>query len=569
MLTNLYIKNFALIDELSIEFSEGLTIITGETGAGKSILIGALNQVLGIRASSDLVRSGANKAVVEAVLIPRNTEQVHTILEHAGIDAEEELFLRREISAKGQSRCFVNDTPCTLQVLRSIGDLLIDLHGQHEHQFLLHPDTHVTMLDGFGVLDKNIETYKQIHATLKEQRKELDHLQANAERLQEKRDLLEYQLRELESLNLRKGEQTELEEEMTLLEHSETRFELSSSLSELLYDSEHSAFVQTSEAVQLLSRLSAIDKSFSEHLNDAETARNLIEEISRTVRDYSGQIEFNPDRLESLRQRQLLFQKAVKKYGKSIDELLSLKESIAEELSLEENLSDRTAAITQEIDTLREQLSSLARTISSARKKTAERLEKKISHELGQLGIPNGVFNVSLIQECNESGNITLDGRRYSAFDNGYDRVEFLLSTNIGESPKPLSKIASGGEISRIMLAMKRVLAEHTAMPILIFDEIDTGISGRIADAVGRSLRKLSKTHQIISITHLPQIAAMADRHLSVEKMVQEDRTVTTVRPLDAEEHVTAVACLLSGRERSESFLRAAAELIEHAMSAG
>ncbi len=568
MLTNLYIKNFALIDELSIEFSEGLTIITGETGAGKSIFIGALNQVLGIRANSDLVRSGSNKAVVEAVLIPGNTEEFRTILEQADIDQEEELLLRREISAKGQSRCFVNDTPCTLQVLRSIGNLLIDLHGQHEHQFLLQPDTHSAMLDGFGLLDNETETYRQIHSKLREKRKECDNLQVNAERLQEKRDLLEYQLKELESLNLRKGEQSGIEEEMTLLEHSETRFELCSSLNELLYDSEHSAFVRISEAAQLLSRLSTIDKSFSEHFNDAETARNLIEETSRTVRDYSGQIEFNPDRLESLRQRQLLLQKAVKKYGKSIDELLSLKERIAEELSLEENLTDLTASITREIETLGTELSSVARKISSARKKTAEKLEKDISHELVNLGIPNGVFIVSISQESDENGDIIHDGQRYRAFDDGCDRIEFLLSTNIGESPKPLSRIASGGEISRVMLAMKRVLAEHTQMPILIFDEIDTGISGRIADAVGRSLRQLSKTHQIISITHLPQIAAMADRHLSVEKTVQKDRTVTTVRRLDDEEHVTAVAGLLSGKERSESSLRAAAELIEHAKNA-
>lgn len=565
MLTNLYIKNFALIEELSIAFSKGLTIITGETGAGKSILIGALNQVLGIRANSDLVRSGSSKAIIEAVLVPETPQRLHSILEETGIDQYEEILLRREISAKGQSRCFVNDSPCTLQVLRQVGDLLIDLHGQHEHQLLLHPETHVSILDGFGQLADHVESYQTIYANLKQQRKELERLVADADRMKEKRGLLEYQLKELESLDLKKGEDTELEEKITLHENSETRFSLCSTINEQLYDTERSAFVQISEAVQQLGRLSAIDKNFFAHLEDAESAKSIVEELSRTVRNYSERIEFNPELLEILRERQMQLQRTRKKYGKTIEELLDLKENIADELSMENNLSNRTEEISEEIASLRKKLSELAAGISSKRRKTADQLEQAIAHELGNLGITHGVFNVKINQDVSENGDISFGEKRYNAYDNGYDRIEFLLSTNIGESPKPLAKIASGGEISRVMLAMKSVLAENTQLPILIFDEIDTGISGKIADAVGRSLRNLSRTHQIISITHLPQIAAMADCHISVEKTVRNERTITQVRLLDDKEHVAAVANLISGRQRSESSLRAASELIEHA----
>lgn len=565
MLTSLYIKNFALIEELSIEFSKGLTIITGETGAGKSILIGALNLVLGSRASTDLIRSGCSKAVIEAILIPETPQRLATILEEAGLGIEEELILRREISAKGQSRCFINDSPCTLQVLKKAGNILIDLHGQHEHQLLLHPETHVSLLDESGQLTPLVESYRTTFENLKRKRRELEKLTADSNRLREKRDLLEYQLQELASLNLKQGEDVDIEEKITLHEHAETRFSLCSSLNELLYDNDRSAFVQLAEAVQQLSRLAGIDKSFSSYLEDAESAKTLVEELSRTVRHYSEDIEFNQEHLEILRERHMLLQRTGKKYGKSIEELIDFQEEIAAELSMENNLSERTEHIGSEIDSLRKELSNRAARLSAERHKTAAELEAAIARELESLGIPHCIFKVMITRDSSDDGDIIHNGNRYSALENGYDRIEFLISTNVGELPKPLAKIASGGEISRVMLAMKSVLAENTRLPILIFDEIDTGISGAVADAVGRSLRGLSRTHQIILITHLPQIAAMADRHLSVEKTVEGNRTISKVRKLDDEDHIAAVANLISGRQRSDSSLRAAAELVEHA----
>ncbi|NEX13827.1 MAG: DNA repair protein RecN [Prosthecochloris sp.] len=569
MLTNLYIKNFALIEELSVAFSKGLTIITGETGAGKSILIGALNQILGIRANTDLVRSGSDKAVIEAILTPEKPERLTPILEEAGIDPGEEIILRREISAKGQSRCFINDTPGTLQVLKKLGDLLVDLHGQHEHQLLLHPETHLSLLDEFGQLNPLVESYQNVFESLKKKRKELERITADADRLKEKQDLLEYQYKELDLLELKSGEQADIEEEIILHENAETRFSLCSSLSKQLYDDDLSAFVLLSEAVRQLDRLSGIDKSFSPHLQDAVSAKSLIEELSRAVRDYSDGIEFNPEKLDQLRERHMQLQRAVKKYGRPIEELIAFKDKISAELSPENDVTERTEHLRLEIDALRTTLSGLAVELSSERQKTAATIEKAITRELGRLGIPHSVFCIRITQEVSEGSDIIHDEKQFLAFENGYDRVEFLLSTNIGESPKPLAKIASGGEISRVMLAMKSVLAENTQLPILIFDEIDTGISGAVADAVGRSLRKLSRTHQIISITHLPQIAAMADNHLSVEKNLKANRTVSTVRKLNEEDHISAVADLLSGRQHSESSLLAAAELVELAKGSG
>ncbi|MBL6955963.1 MAG: DNA repair protein RecN [Chlorobium phaeobacteroides] len=569
MLTNLYIKNFALIEELSVAFSKGLTIITGETGAGKSILIGALNQILGIRANTDLVRSGSDKAVIEAILTPEKPERLTPILEEAGIDPGEEIILRREISAKGQSRCFINDTPGTLQVLKKLGDQLVDLHGQHEHQLLLHPETHLSLLDEFGQLNPLVESYQNVFKNLKKKRKELERVTTEADRLKEKQDLLEYQYKELDLLELKSGEQADIEEEIILHENAETRFSLCSSLSEQLYDDDLSAFVLLSEAVRQLDRLSGIDKSFSPHLQDAVSAKSLIEELSRAVRDYSDGIEFNPEKLDQLRERHMQLQRAVKKYGRPIEELIAFKDKISAELSPENDVTERTEHLRLEIDALRTTLSGLAVELSSERQKTAAAIEKAITRELGRLGIPHSVFCIRITQEVSEGSDIIHDEKQFLAFENGYDRVEFLLSTNIGESPKPLAKIASGGEISRVMLAMKSVLAENTQLPILIFDEIDTGISGAVADAVGRSLRKLSRTHQIISITHLPQIAAMADNHLSVEKNLKANRTVSTVRKLNEEDHISAVADLLSGRQHSESSLLAAAELVELAKGSG
>ncbi len=565
MLFSLYIRNFALIRELSVEFGPGLTIITGETGAGKSILIGALNLVLGERANSEMVRSGTSKAVIEAVLKNAGTEKINALLKTATIDPTPELIIRRELSSGGQSRCFINDTPCTTALLKQVGELLIDLHGQHEHQLLLRPETHETILDEYGAALPEVTVYRASRSLFQDLEQQLVRLKKNTAEIRDKKEMLDFQLNELNALDLKTGEEDSTETEITLLENAETLFSLSTALSDLLYNSEHSAYSSISTALHTLEKLASIDKRFAIHLEETRTAKSIVDELSRFSRSYASDIDFNPVRLDSLRERQLLLQRIGKKYGRSHPELIVFRDELDARIALENNLEEEIARIEHKITTQKAELSLNAERLSCKRQEAAHRLESAIQEHLAGLGIPNATFIVNLIHEERNDGEISIEGKTFAALPNGYDRIEFLISTNPGEKPRPLVKVASGGEISRVMLAIKSALAASAKLPILIFDEIDTGISGRIAEAVGKSLKALSRRHQIIAITHLPQIAAMADLHLSVEKSVHDDRTVTEVSVLDHESRLKAIAQLISGKNISPSSLSLAAELVDRA----
>ena len=568
MLKSLYVRDFALIDELSVSFAPGLTIITGETGAGKSILMGALNMVLGERASAEVVRGGASKAVIEAVFGGEHYESIGAMLDEEEIERTEEIILRRDISASGQSRCFINDTPCTVALLKRVGQQLVDLHGQHDHQLLLHAETHAGMLDGFGLLHAETAQYRNTLEEYRKLRRELHSLTERADDLREKRDFIDYQYRELDAAALVAGEERAIDEEINLLENAETLYSLGTELGENLYESESSAYSTLASSVHLLEKLAAIDPRFEPYLEELRGATSTVEELNRFVGRYTGGIEFNRDRLEELRERQLLLQRLGKKHGKSIDELIALRDQLSEELSLEENVAGELAAIEADIQKARTALSASAGTLSEHRREAAKRLEQEIMAGLATLGIPRSAFEVRFTREAAPDGDIEIDGTRYKAFDNGCDRVEFMISTNLGESPKPLAKVASGGEISRVMLAMKSALARSAELPILVFDEIDTGISGKVAQSVGFSLKRLSRMHQIMAITHLPQIAAMGDLHLAVMKRIEGERTFTGVTPLDDARRVEEVARLFSGETISESSRKLAEELIEAGRSA-
>ncbi len=565
MLFSLYIKNFALIQELTVEFNPGLTIITGETGAGKSILIGALNLVLGERASSDLVRSGTSKAVIEAILKEVHSEKIESLLQAANIDSAPELILRRELSSSGQSRCFINDTPCTAALLKQAGEELIDLHGQHEHQLLLHQETHETLLDDFALTTAEVTAYKNTRSSLQGLQQQLRTLKKEAAAIRDKKEIIDFQLKELNSIELKSGEEESIGTEITLLENAETLFTLSSTLNDLLYDGEHSLYSAITAALHTVEKLAAIDKRFNMHIEETRTAKSIVDELSRFTRSYTSSIDFNIKRLDTLRERQLQLQRLCKKYGRTHTELIDLKNELEAKSALEENLEEEVSRIEQEITLLKTELSLHAETLSNKRQKAASRLETAIQEQLAELGIPHATFIVNITHEEHPNGEISINDAIFTAFPCGYDKIEFLISTNPGEKPKPLVKVASGGEISRVMLAMKSALAESAKLPILIFDEIDSGISGRVAESVGKSLRKLSRLHQIIAITHLPQIAAMGDLHLNVKKSVQQERTVTEVTPLDHENRLQAIASLISGQQISASSLTLAAELVEAA----
>ena len=520
-----------------------------------------------MKPSSDLVRSGSTKAVIEAVLKEVHSEKLDNLLKAAEIETTAELILRRELSSSGQSRCFINDTPCTAALLKQVGEILIDLHGQHEHQLLLHADTHETMLDDFAQTASEVSSYKAARSVLHELHKQLVVLKKEAAEIHDKKEILDFQLNELNALDLKSGEDESIETEITLLENAETLFSLSSSLNELLYDGEHSVYSSVAAALHTVEKLAGIDKRFDIHIEETRTAKSIIDELARFTRSYTSVIDFNPVRLDSLRERQLKLQRICKKYGLTISGLIELQNELDTKIALEGNLEEEVTDLQQQITVQRAELSILAGKLSLKRQDASKQLERDIQEQLAELGIANATFIVSITQEENGDGEITIEGNQFSAFSSGYDRIEFLISTNPGEKPRPLIKVASGGEISRIMLAMKSALAKSTKLPILIFDEIDTGISGRIAEAVGKSLKKLSRLHQIIAITHLPQIAAMAELHLQVQKSLQDQRSVTEVTTLDYESRLQAIAGLISGKDISPSSINLAAELVAAAES--
>ncbi|KZK74086.1 MAG: DNA repair protein RecN [Pelodictyon luteolum] len=567
MLHSLYIRNFALIEELSLEFQEGLTVITGETGAGKSILLGALGLVLGDRASSELVRSEAPKAVIEAVFRHDIPAAMAPLLESAGIEAMEELILRRELSATGQSRSFINDTPCNAGTLRLAGDLLIDLHGQHEHQMLLNPATHIGMLDDFALTAAEASACTAMQEELGKLRRLCREIRENTAAMQEKRDLLEFQQRELADIGLGAGESEEIDREINLLENAETLAEHTEALSAILYEGDGAIYPELGRALHIIEKLAAVDPRFEPLWLEAQSATGIVDELYRFNRSYASSIDFNPTRLESLRERQHKIQRTAKKYGVAPDELpdmlMRLEALLAEEGESEERLKEKEALAEEQ----KVKLSLAAAALSKRRQEAAGRLEETVMRNLTELGIPKAVFLTRFTHDEDPEGEITLEGKSYRLSGGGYDTVEFMLSANPGEAPRPLAKIASGGEISRVMLAMKSALAGMAELPILIFDEIDTGISGRIAQSVAKKLQNLSRLHQIIAITHLPQIAAMGEHHMSVHKAVENGRTATRVTPLDRESRREAIAALISGEEVTPSSRNLADELLQGARS--
>ena len=562
MLWSLYVKNIALIREMLVGFSPGLTIITGETGAGKSILLGALGLVLGERSSSEMIRSGAAKATIEAIFRGALAPDVAGLLREADIEAGEELILRRDLSASGQSRCFVNDSPVPLALLRRFGEELIDLHGQHDHQKLLRTETHESFLDEFAGNGELLREYQQCRNRLHGLCGALRETESRLGVIRREREVIDFQRKELRAARLDELHEEELEREITMLEHGEELLALTGSARALLYDDEHSVIGNMKGVLHALVRLVAVDRSFESAVQDAEHVLSVVDELARLLRDGAQEIDLDQERLELLREQQMEVRRLCRKYGRPLHELQALLLELDARSAEEHEGYTRVEQLREEIVACRRLLSELAVRLSEGRMVAAAELETAIREQLAELDIPDALFAVSLTHETDPEGDVVVGEERFVAFGGGYDRVEFLISTNPGEAPRPLAKVASGGEISRVMLAMKSVLAGSVGLPVLVFDEIDTGISGKTAGTVGKRLQKLSGLHQIIAITHLPQIAALADLHLFVKKAVEDDRTVTEVRTLEGDERLHAIAALMGGNGASAASLELAAELM-------
>lgn len=563
MLKTLFIKNYALIEQMEISFSPGLNILTGETGAGKSIILGAIGLVLGEKANPDMIRQEASSAIVEAYFTVPKATYLDLFEEEEIIETDsEELLIRREVHRAGKSRCFVNDVPVSISKLIQLGDRLVDIHGQHEHQALLKVDKHLEYLDNFGV-NRHVQThvaelFKQWRA-LEAQFREI----VEKERLlKAQKDLFEFQLQEIEKIDPKPEEDVVLEQEERILQNVEKLFDTTKRVTELLYEGEGSVSEKLVSVHTLLSELTNVDPRFEAWAKAAEEARVTLEEMLRGISSYVDKVEYNPQRLEEIRERLVQLSRLKKKYGGTLSQVLQYKSEVKSNLEQMESFSEQNEILATQIKETLSALTQACEALSQERQNVAKNLEKEIEKVMMDLGLSNGIFRVQVKQKSDPEGPVEINGVRYGVSPQGIDSAEFFVSLNPGEPPKPLVQVASGGEISRLMLAMKSVLAKADAVPILIFDEIDTGISGRVAFVVGQYLKKLGKSHQVICITHLPQIASMGDVHFRVTKEVRENRTYTLIQSIEGEERIIEIAKLIGGEYITESTLNSAKELL-------
>lgn len=565
MLKSLLIKDYALIENIQVEFGKGLNIITGETGAGKSILIDAMGLLLGERASTEVVRKGAEKSIVEGIFDIEGNKKVKRLLTRNEIDYSSELIVRREVSLKGTNRCFLNDTPVTLNIIKETGDLLVDLHGQHEHQSLLRVETHIDMLDDVANHANLLEEFRKSFVQLNSLFKDMRELRQKENQIKEKKDLYEFQIKEIDEVSPEQDEDDKLENELNILENSAKLLASTNEIYQSVYENEDSIQDRIADVKNKLTELSKIDKSFTEKVNESETVIAILNDISSFVRTYKDRIDLDPEKLEEKRNRIGAINLLKKKYGGTIKSILAHREKIGGEFDLAENFSEKIISLENEIESLRKSCGTIAAKISNNRNATSQKVKKEVEEALKSLGISDSCFEIKIENgkvETDSEAYLIVDGKKIKCDTNGIDFIEFFVSTNAGEDPKPLVKVASGGEVSRIMLALKSILAKSDKLPILIFDEIDTGVSGRIAQKVGQTLKLLASFHQIIAITHLPQIAGLSDLHFAVEKKKSGDRVISSIRKLNDDERINEVAKLMSGEKITEAALNGAKELM-------
>jgi len=557
MLKSLHIQNFAIVDEANVSFDDGLNVITGETGVGKSLIVDALGIALGERAFKDFIRDGYPSAIVEAVFHISKKDS-----KKLGVDAST-ITIKREIKLQGTSRVWVNGQSRSVQELKALGDRLVDLHGQHEHQFLLNEDHHITFLDQFAECDDLKASVAMSHKELSSLLTELKEREQDATNRMEQLQLYEFQLQELNEISPRPGELEELEQERKVLENALSISEQASALLDEVEKADGAAIKRLTRIIKQLEDLGAYTQAAASFLPEALAARVSLQSIADFAAEYEQEVRSDPQRLSEVEQRIKTLNRACQKYNRSYPELISYWEEIQEKLGKRDDPDWSREELLRSIDQKRELYSTACSQLSQKRKQEAKVLSDTIVERLTYLGIPDGRFEIQVEQDPDEGGIAIIDGNHLSGDATGVDRVTFWMQANPGEPLRPLARIASGGEISRIMLAIKSAMSGKDQIGTVIFDEIDTGISGRIARVVGKELRSLGSHHQLISITHLPQIASLADNHFRVEKHFINDRTVTRVRRLNEEERIQEIATLIGDGAPGEATVEAARELLD------
>lgn len=551
MLSELRIRNFALIDKLSVRLGPGLNVLTGETGAGKSIIVGALSLLLGERASSEVVRAGEERASVEGVFEVDGRDELATLLDERGIEPDGGVvILKREVAAGGRSRAWVNGTPATASLLGEIGRMLVDLHGQHEHQTLLRRDEQRAILDAYAGNAALVARLRAAHAAVAALRAETGELERRRRDALQRADFLRFQADEIEKAALRPGEEEELEDEARRLSHSEELQSLSGQLYEAVAGSDRSLVGALGHLGRTVDGLIRYDPSQEAVRELYDAAYYALQELGERMERYAQSVEHDPRRLDEIRRRQDLVFRLRSKYGASVEEVIEIGRSARRELDLVDSADFELAALQKKLAAAQAELDRLAAELTERRVLAAARLGDEVTAVLPGVGMGGGRMEVARLPLAEATAA-------------GAEEIEFRVSLNRGFDPRALSFVASGGEMSRIMLALKTILARQDAVPTLVFDEVDAGIGGRVALQVGEKLREVAASHQVFAITHLPQIASRATVHLLVSKAERDGRTATEVTPLEDDERVREIARMLGGDPESAVSIEHARELLE------
>lgn len=556
MLTELRIKNFAIIESLTLPLSDGFNVLSGETGAGKSIIVGALGFLLGERGSSDLIRTGSDKATVEGVFDIGDSPQVASMIDERGIDTEEgTIVLKREISQAGRGRAWANGSPVTATVLGEIGRALVNLHGQHEAQTLLDTESQRMILDEFAGATQQATAVADAFAELAAVRREISQLSSRRAEAEKRADYLRHVVREIEQAKLSPGEDTKLEDEARVLENADELKSLAEGIAEQLSGDEEGIITRLSAVSRSLSSVHRFDSSAAKLQELFDSGFYALDELARAIDEYAGSVELDPDRLESVRRRREVIYSLIKKHGPALDDVIETGRKARAELDLVDSASFDLAQLETQEKSAQAKLGETARRLSSLRLAGARKLAKAVDQILPELGMPGGRFTVAL-------------DTKESADETGAEDVEFRVALNVGHDARPLARVASGGELSRVMLALKTILARADSVPTLVFDEVDAGIGGKVGLQVGDTLRRVAEHHQVFAISHLPQIAARAHNHIVVAKAAKGGVTTADVTVLEGSTRVVEIARMLGGDPDSKVSRAHAKELLESAAGA-
>lgn len=557
MLSLLKIKNIALIDELEIEFARGLNLLTGETGSGKSIIVDSLGALTGERVSSDLIKEGTTQAQIEGLFNINANADLHEMFYESGIDIDDaddiDLIVRRELAASGRNRIFVNNQLVTQSFLKKIGAYLVDIHGQGEQTTLFSPANHLEILDEYAGISEERAKVSEKYQEMASVRRELETLREDEAQKLQLLDILQFQVDEIKKINLKSDEEDLLEEEKRRLNNVEKLSTLSDESYSLLYENEEATLTTLERAIRRINELAEYENNFEGYREGLNSAQAVLEDLAITVRDFRSTLEFSPERLEEIENRLAEISRLKRKYGGSVETVLAHLQDSEERLKNIATAEERETELKKQLKKAQEEYVQFAQDLHDKRTKAARKFEKETEVNLKAVALEKARFVVRIEAEKENEKTFTAKG---------FDRIEFYFSANVGESPKPLAKVASGGEASRLMLILKTTAKTSDAEKAVVFDEIDTGIGGRVAEAVGLKLKELSKTQQVLCVTHQPQVASLATHHFLVEKTMTKDQTSVSIRELKAKDRVEEIARMLAGEKITNAARQHAKEMI-------